>query len=172
MISESVSLSESDSISERTIESSVSSSESESDSERTNRGHSSSESSSESESDSERTNGGHSSSESLFGSRESADVLDVGGVGDLSLDSGVLGGLLLSGVAGDACEFCGRPSRSDARRFPQISDSESTRDSSLSDSVVDSSSEGGRIGRARAAGKEPDEKTGRVVSLVCCVLGV
>lgn len=162
MYSESVSSSESESISERTIESSVSSD--------------SSESSSESESDSEITNGGHSSSESssesLFGSRESADVLDVGGVGDLSLDSGVLGGLLLSGVAGDACEFCGRPSRSDARRFPQISDSESTRDSSLSDSVVDSSSEGGRIGRARAAGKEPDEKTGRVVSLVCCVLGV
>ena len=43
------------------------------------------------------------SSESLFGSEEeSSDVLDVEGVGDLSLDSGVLSGLLLSGVAGDA----------------------------------------------------------------------
>ena len=58
---------------------------------------------SESDSDSERTNEGHSSSESLFSSGEqSSDVRDVGGVGDLSLDSGVLCELLLSGVAGDA----------------------------------------------------------------------
>ena len=58
--------------------------------------------SSESESDSETTNEGHSSSESLFSSEESADVHDVGGVGELSCDSGALSGLLLSGVAGDA----------------------------------------------------------------------
>ena len=132
-----------------------------------------SKSSSESESDSERINEGQLSSQSLFSrEEESVDVRDVGGVGELSCDSGVLCWLLLSDVSGDVWEFCGRPSRSDARRFPQISDSESTLDSSLSDSVVDPSPEGGRIGRARAAGKQPDEKTGEVVSFVCCVFGV